>query len=293
MLRQAKEPYHPPQRKTTRTLILTLLSRRQDGKMERWNASAFLQRLKPHPVYTPNLQIFAQSIIEGFIYTNVGVFAGFITGTVIIIAFRLQNLSKPMSNSEPPYDAFLVCAGFVLGSVLSGHHGLRKFSQKYDLSQIRSYQLEISLASIFLIAAAFSTAFLRLDIDNIESSASFSISVLLSVWSGFSFSPIKLLNVPDLPLPICTGSINTLFYDRLRHDEYGWSIAFRRMSLVLAIFAGALTGAGSARPKQWTPLLVAIGVTVVSLILAEYIERGRLKETQDRRAAVQESYSQS
>jgi len=239
------------------------------------------------------LQIFVQSVIEGFTFTSVGVFAGFITGTVVIIASRLQNLSSPISNSKPPYDAFLVIAGFVLGSVLCGHYGLKKFSGKYELSQMRSYQLEISLASIFLIATAFSTAFLSLDIDNIESPASFSVSVLLSVWSGFSFSSIKLLNVPDLPLPICTGAVNTLFHDRLRHDEYGWSIAFRRASLVLAILAGASTGAATARQKKWTPPVLAVGITAVSLILAEYIERRRLEETQGRRATVRESHRQS
>ena len=86
------------------------------------------QKLRPHPVYIPSttvvlclLQIFTQSIIEGFSYTYLGVFAGFITGTVVIMGCRLQNLSDPTSETSFPYDAFYVWGGFIVGSFLSGH----------------------------------------------------------------------------------------------------------------------------------------------------------------------------
>ncbi len=141
------------------------------------------------------LQIFLQSIIEGFSYTYLKVFAGFITGTLIIVASRLQSLSDPDSPYEFPYNFFLVWTGFALGSVCSGHYGLGKITSKRGLSQMRAYQLGLSLASILLIAAVFSSVFLKTDANkiNTNSSATYSLAFLLSFWSGFSFSTLKIV----------------------------------------------------------------------------------------------------
>ncbi|MCJ1257357.1 hypothetical protein MMC24_005182 [Lignoscripta atroalba] len=186
------------------------------------------------------LQIFVQAIIEGFSYTYLGVFAGFITGTLIIVASRLQNLSDSTSHFAFPFDAFCVWGGFILGSLCSGYYGTRMISRKIGLSQLRGYQLKQSVASVLLVAAAVSTVFLNIDVNsvNIDSPATYSLGLLLSAWSGFSFSSLKLLQVPDLSLPICTGAVNTLFYDHPRDQERLFSVTFRRISLVITVFWG-------------------------------------------------------
>lgn len=113
---------------------------------------------------------------------------------------------------------------------------------------MRTYQLTQLAAALFLVAAALSVAVLQVDPTNLETPASYSVSLLLSIWSGCSFSAVKLLRVPVLPLPICTGAVNTLFHERFRHDEVGWATTFKRVALVLVIFAGALVGAAGVRP---------------------------------------------
>ena len=244
------------------------------------------QKLRPHPVYVPSttvvlclLQIFTQSIIEGFSFTYLGVFAGFITGTVVIVGSRLQNLSDSTSETPFPYDAFYVWGGFVVGSFLSGHYGTRVMSRRYQLSQMRSYQLNSSLGSIFLVMSAISTRFLKIHTNavDIDSHAAYIVGLLLSIWSGFSFSCLKILQVPELPLPLCTNAVNTLFYEPPHHTEQRLSLTFKRMSLILVIFTGALTGAGTARGREWATMILSLFITGVTLCLAEYIERRRKK----------------
>ncbi|MCJ1251157.1 hypothetical protein MMC30_008388, partial [Trapelia coarctata] len=158
-------------------------------------------------------------------------------------------------------------------------------------------------AALFLVATALSVAFLQVDPNDLETPASYSISVLLSIWSGFSFSAIKLLQVPDLPLPICTGAVNSLFNERFRHDGEGWAASCKRVALVLVIFAGALVGAAGARAgggvsgsgrgrgMEWVVLVVALFVTVVCLGVAEGIERRRKRK--ERRGGGGEPLSES
>ncbi|KAI4127484.1 MAG: hypothetical protein LQ347_004585 [Umbilicaria vellea] len=237
-------------------------------------------------IYTPSaitvlcfLQIFLQSMIEGFSYTYLKVFAGFITGTVIIVATRLQGLSDAHSSALFPFHALLIWIGFALGSLCSGHYGLGKIAFKRSLSQMRAYQLTLSLASILLVAAVISSVFLKInpnDINKISSSATNPLAFLLSFWSGFSFSTLKILRVPDLPLPICTGAVNSLFYDQPHHEIHLYSQTWKRVSLALTIFAGALTGAGTAYATQWATMVLALVVTVINLCLAEWIERRRV-----------------
>lgn len=225
------------------------------------------------------LQIFLQSIIEGFSYTYLKVFAGFITGTVIIVACRLQSLSDPQSPYQFPYHAFLVWAGFALGSLCSGHYGLGKITSKHGLSQMRAYQLGLSSASVLLVAAAISSVYLKIDpndINNTYFSATNTFAFLLSFWSGFSFSTLKILRVPDLPLPICTGAVNSLFYDHPHHEMYLYSQTWKRVSLAFTIFAGAVTGAGTARGTEWATMVLALTITVINLCLAEWIDRRRV-----------------
>ena len=250
------------------------------------SASLAGEPFKIQSIYIPSaitvlcfLQIFLQSIIEGFSYTYFKVFAGFITGTVIIVASRLQSLSDPHSPYQFPYHAFLVWTGFALGSLCSGHYGLGKITSKYGLSQMRAYQLGLSLASILLVAAAISSVFLKLDpndVNNTNSSATNPLAFLLSFWSGFSFSTLKILRVPDLPLPICTGAVNSLFYDHPHHEIHLYSQTWKRVSLAFTIFAGALTGAGAAHGTEWATMVLALVVTVINLCLAEWIERRRV-----------------
>lgn len=225
------------------------------------------------------LQIFLQSIIEGFSYTYLKVFAGFITGTVIIVACRLQSLSDPHSPYQFPYHAFVVWAGFALGSLCSGHYGLGKITSKHDLSQMRAYQLQLSSASVLLVAAVISSVYLEIDsndVNNTYFSATNTFAFLLSCWSGFSFSTLKILRVPDLPLPVCTGAVNSLFYDHPHHEIYLYSQTWKRLSLAFTIFAGALTGAGTARGTQWATMVLALIITVINLCLAEWIDRRRV-----------------
>lgn len=240
---------------------------------------------KFQPTYIPNaitvlclLQIFLQSMIEGFSYAYLKVFAGFITGTIIIVAARLRNLSEPHSPPQFPYHAFLVWTGFALGSLCSGHYGLGKITSKYGLSQMRAYQLGLSSPSILLVAAVISCVYLKVDYINIESSATNSLAFLLSTWAGFSFSTLKILRVPELPLPICTGAVNTLFYDHPHHEIHLYSQTWKRVSLAFTIFAGAMTGAGTARGSEWSSMVLALVITVINLSLAEWIERRRVRK---------------
>ena len=250
------------------------------------NTSLARKPSKIQSIYTPSaitilcfLQIFLQSIIEGFSYTYFKVFAGFITGTVIIVASRLQSLSDRHSPYQFPYHAFLIWTGFALGSLCSGHYGLGKITSKHSLSQMRAYQVVLSLASILLVAAVIGSVFLKIDPNNVNStnsSATNSLAFLLSFWSGFSFSTLKILRVPDLPLPICTGAVNSLFYDHPHHEIHLYSQTWKRVLLAFTIFAGALTGAGTAHATEWATMVLALVVTVINLCLAEWIERRRV-----------------
>jgi uncharacterized membrane protein YoaK (UPF0700 family) len=208
-----------------------------------------------HPLTRALLALtFTTGLVDGVSYLGLGhVFAANMTGNVVLLGFGIAGgYGLPVLSPIVAAGAFLFGAG--VGGILAA-----RTAERHPVHVATALGLEVAL----LIAATILAAFTQ---PKASTAAGDGVIALLAVAMGVRNATVRKLAVPDLTTTVLTMTLTGLAADSPLAGGTGQGSA-RRIAAVMAMLAGALTGALLLKISLTVPLLAAAGLTLVTTLV--------------------------
>ncbi len=194
--------------------------------------------------------------IDAICVLHLGVFAAYMTGTIVLVGLRLVNAGK-----TTPIGGLIALASFAAGAIIGGRLVRRPAPRNRLLVDA------LLIASALVGVAALVTA-----LGDIAKPAVHDATIILVATAmGIQIAATRHRAVPDMMMPAATMVIHGLAYDSPfaggRADRY-----LRRFGVIFALICGATLGASLAAWQVWAgflfcALLIAIAATLIIRLL--------------------------
>jgi uncharacterized membrane protein YoaK (UPF0700 family) len=198
---------------------------------------------------------FTTGLIDAVCYLGLGrVFTANMTGNIVLLGFGIAG-----SGGLPVVAPLVSLGAFLAGSLGGGVLAARTADRRpRHVTVALGIEVGLVLAAGVVAAAA----------DVRPSSVSADVVIaLLALAMGVRNATVRRLGVPDLTTTVVTMTLTGLAADsRLAGGSGAGSV--RRISAVLAMLAGAVTGALLLKIDLFVPLLAAAGVALLAVPLA-------------------------
>ncbi|HLX31571.1 MAG TPA: YoaK family protein [Gaiellaceae bacterium] len=192
---------------------------------------------------------FTTGIVDAVSFLGLGrVFTANMTGNVVLLGFGLAG-----SGGLPIAAPFTSLGAFVLGSLVGGRVA-RLVEERRLLSA--ALAIEVAVLAVAAVVAGATTI-------TPGSGAAYAVIVLLALAMGVRSSCVRRLGVPDLSTVVLTMTVIGLAADSPLAGGSGLG-SLRRVSAVVLMGAGAITGALLLRHDVALPLAVAAGLALVT-----------------------------
>lgn len=177
--------------------------------------------------------------IDAICVLHLGVFAAYMTGTIVLVGLRLSTAAK-----APPTGGLIALACFALGAIIGGRIARRTLPRNRLLADA------LVVVSCLVMIAALVIAFgdINTQITHLAAIA------IVATAMGIQIAATRHRAVPDMMMPAATMVIHGLAYDsRLAggsDDRY-----LRRFGVIVSLLTGAALGAAIASWHVWLGLL--------------------------------------
>ena len=208
-----------------------------------------------HPLTRALLVLtFTTGLIDSVSYLGLGrVFTANMTGNIVMLGFGLAG-----SGGLPVLAPLASLVAFVLG-VICGGELVKRLEARHPALVARALGIELSLISLAAVLAAATTV-------RPGHVLAYVVIVLLAVAMGVRSAVVRRIRVPDLSTVVLTMTLTALVSESpIVGSSGGGSI--RRLSAVLAMLAGALSGALLLKADLFLPLLVAAALALVTALV--------------------------
>ncbi|MEA2147213.1 MAG: hypothetical protein QOG59_2800 [Solirubrobacteraceae bacterium] len=211
------------------------------------SASAVVASLR-HPLTRALLMLtFTTGLVDAVSYLALGrVFAANMTGNIVLLGFGIAR-SGGLSVVAPIVSLVSFLAGAGAGGMLA-----KRIGDHHPVLVARALGIEVSLIALAAVLAA------TLTVQPGHASGYVLIS-LMALAMGIRNAAVRKLGVPDLTTTVLTMTLTGLAADSPPAGGSGKGSA-RRLAAILAMFAGALTGALLLKASLWVPLGAAAGL---------------------------------
>jgi uncharacterized membrane protein YoaK (UPF0700 family) len=206
---------------------------------------------------------FATGLVDAVSFLGLGqVFTANMTGNVVLLAFGIAGSGGlPVAGPLVSLGAFMVGAG--AGGLLAARMGNR-----HAQHMARALVIEVSL----LAAAAVTAA--AIDVHP-RAASGYALLALLGLAMGVRNATVRRVGVPDLTTTVLTTTLTGLAADSPPAGGSGKGTV-RRAAAVLAMFAGALSGALLLKASLTLPLAAATGLALATwLVYVPAARRGQ------------------
>lgn len=205
-----------------------------------------------HPLTRALLALtFTTGLVDGVSYLGLGhVFTANMTGNVVLLGFGIAGgTGLPVVSPIVSLLAFLVGAGF--GGMLAA-----RWAQRHDVHIRIALGIEVGLLVIAAVVVAVKTP----QPSTFEGDA---VIALMALAMGVRNATVRKLAVPDLTTTVLTMTLTGLAADSPLFGGDGKGSA-RRISAVVAMLLGALTGALLLKTDIVWPLVLAAVLAFVT-----------------------------
>jgi uncharacterized membrane protein YoaK (UPF0700 family) len=201
-----------------------------------------------HPLTRALLTLtFTTGLVDAVSYLALGhVFAANMTGNIVLLGFGIAR-SGGLPVLAPVISLVSFLAGAGAGGVLA-----KRVGDRHPVLVARALGIEVSLLAI---AAALAAA---MSVRPGQVSGYILIS-LMALAMGVRNAAVRHLAVPDMTTTVLTMTLTGLAADSPPAGGSGKGSA-RKLAAVLAMLAGALTGALLLKASLWGPLAAAAGL---------------------------------
>jgi uncharacterized membrane protein YoaK (UPF0700 family) len=198
-----------------------------------------------HPLTRALLALtFTAGLVDAVSYLGLGrVFTANMTGNIVLLGFGIAG-----SGGLPVLAPIISLLSFLLGAA-GGGRLVRKLQERHPALVARALAIETALIAIAAVVAA---------VANVHPGqfSAHVVTALLALAMGSRNATVRRIAVPDLTTTVLTMTLTGLAADSPLGSGSG-SGSVRRISAVLAMFAGALAGALLLKTELFVPLLVA------------------------------------
>ena len=201
-----------------------------------------------HPLTRALLMLtFTTGLVDGVSYLALGhVFAANMTGNIVLLGFGIAR-SGGLPVLAPVISLVSFLAGAGAGGVLA-----KRIGDRHPVLVARALGIEVSLLAIAAALAA------TVSVHPGQASGYVLIS-LMALAMGVRNAAVRHLGVPDLTTTVLTMTLTGLVADSPPAGGSGKGSA-RKLAAILAMLAGALTGALLLKASLWAPLAAAAGL---------------------------------
>jgi len=208
-----------------------------------------------HPLARTLLVLtFTTGLVDATSYLGLGhVFTANMTGNIVFLGFGIAG-----SGGLPVVSPLISLAAFLVGSGAGGVLAAR-MAGRHPHHFASALGIEVSLVAL----AALVAGVLDVRPNAISGDA---VIALLALAMGVRNATIRRIAVPDLTTTVLTMTLTGLAADSPLFGGTGKG-STRRSAAVLAMLAGALTGALLLKTSLALPLVAAVVLALVSLLL--------------------------
>jgi uncharacterized membrane protein YoaK (UPF0700 family) len=195
-------------------------------------------------------------VIDAICVLHLGVFAAYMTGTIILVGLQFVGAGQ-----TAPGGGLIALACFALGAVLGGRLARRAKPRNRLLAE------SLIVVSVLVFLASLVMAFGS----GADAMTRYAAIVLLATGMGIQVAATRHRAIPDMTMPAATMVIHGLAYDSPvaggQAERY-----LRRFGVIIALMAGAASGALIATWHVWAGLLLgaaliaAAGILVLKLV---------------------------
>jgi uncharacterized membrane protein YoaK (UPF0700 family) len=208
-----------------------------------------------HPLTRALLVLtFTTGIVDAVSYLALGrVFTANMTGNVLLLGFGVAD-----SGRLPVIAPLVSLASFLLGAGAGGAL-VNWIGDRHPALVARALGIEVALiAAAAAVAAATSV--------QPGNASAYLLIVLTAFTMGVRSATVRHLDVPDLSTTVLTRTLTAL---AAQSPAFGGSRrdAIRRLAAVLAMLAGALTGALLLKTSLFIPLAVAAALALATCLV--------------------------
>jgi uncharacterized membrane protein YoaK (UPF0700 family) len=218
-----------------------------------------------HPLTRALLALtFTAGLIDAVSFLGLGrVFTANMTGNVVLLGFGIAG-----SRGLPVLAPVSSLGAFLVGSVTAG--GLvKRLDKRHAALVARALAIEVGLIATAAILAATTHP-------KPGDTSAYVVIVLLAVAMGVRGTTVRRLRVPDLSTVVLTMTLTGLASESPLTGGSGKG-SIRRLSAVLAMFAGAVFGALLMKISLFIPLVLAAALALVAglVYVPVAVRRGR------------------
>lgn len=197
---------------------------------------------------------FTTGVVDAASYLGLGrVFTANMTGNVVLLGFGLVG-----GNGLPVLAPLLSLAAFVVGSGFGGALAV-KLADRHPVHVGWALGIEVALVGAAAVIAA------AVDVHP-DAFSGDSVIVLLALAMGVRNATVRRLAVPDLTTTVLTMTLTGLAADSKIAGGTGAGTA-RRIVAVVAMLAGAITGALLVKTSVALVLVVAVALALLTWLV--------------------------
>jgi uncharacterized membrane protein YoaK (UPF0700 family) len=205
-----------------------------------------------HPLTRALLVLtFTTGLVDAVSYLGLGrVFTANMTGNVVLLGFGVAG-----SGGLPVVAPVSSLIAFLLGSI-SGGALVKRLERRHPALVARGLAIEVSLIAAAAVLAAATSI-------KPGDARAYAVIVLLALAMGVRSTMVRRIGVPDLSTVVLTMTMTALASESQFAGGSG-SGSIRRLTAVLAMFAGALTGALLLKTSLFLPLVLAAALALLT-----------------------------
>jgi uncharacterized membrane protein YoaK (UPF0700 family) len=208
-----------------------------------------------HPLTRALLLLtFTTGLIDAVSYLGLGrVFTANMTGNIVLLGFGIAGSGGlPVVAPVVSLVAFLVGGG--AGGVL-----VKRMGERHPALVARALGIEVSVLAVAAVLAAATTA-------RPGHASAYVLIALLAFAMGVRNAVVRRIGVPDLTTTVLTMTLTGLAAE-LRPAGGSGRGSLRRTAAVLAMLAGAVSGALLLKSSLYAPLGVAAGLALATWLV--------------------------
>jgi uncharacterized membrane protein YoaK (UPF0700 family) len=205
-----------------------------------------------HPLTRALLVLtFTTGLIDAVSYLGLGrVFAANMTGNIVLLGFGIAG-----GGGLPVLAPVISLAAFLMGAG-GGGALVRKMRERHPALVARALWIEVSLLVVAAVLAAATSV-------RPGHVSAYVLIVLMALAMGVRNATVRRIGVPDLTTTVLTMTLTGLAAESRPAGGSGTGSP-RRVAAVLAMLAGALSGALLLKASLYAPLVVAAGLALAT-----------------------------
>ena len=197
------------------------------------------------------LLVLATGAMDAACLLHLGIFTAYITASLILAGANL--VDTPGS----PWPGLVAVAGFIVAAIAAGWVTRRAVLSRQHLVTLLLLVDATVIAAGAVVAASA----------GIDGAAKYVVIALLAVAMGFQTAVIRLVHVPEIPIAAATLATFGVVVG-LTGEHGDRTSLLRRVGVIVALFVGAIAGAGLSRWEPWIAWAVVAGFVAVVALLA-------------------------